>query len=81
MIPRVRYPKRLDPPGKDDGMSSSLVEEVVPKPSASSAGQKLSHSADDSVPIVAKKTLVECPICAMRVADVEINDHLDVLHP
>jgi hypothetical protein len=73
--------KKLDSPDKDDGMSSSLVVEVVTKSSASSAGQKRSHSADDSVPIVAKKTLVECPICAMRVADVEINDHLDVLHP
>jgi hypothetical protein len=73
--------KKLDPLGKDDGMSSSLVVEDVTKSAASSAGQKRSYSADDSVPIVAKKTLVECPICAMRVADVEINDHLDVLHP
>ena len=69
-----------DPAGKGDGKSSSLDVEVVTKSSASSAGQKRSRSANESVPIVAKKTLVECPICAMRVADVEINHHLDVLH-
>ena len=73
--------KKLDPPGKDDGIWSSLVVEAVTKSSASSAGQKRAHSADDSVPIITKKTLVECPICAMRVTDVEINDHLDALHP
>jgi hypothetical protein len=73
--------KKLDPPGKDDGVSSGLGVKVVPKSSASNAGQKRSHSADEYRPIIAKKTLVECPICAMQVADVEINDHLDVMHP
>ncbi|KAF2993611.1 hypothetical protein E8E13_001745 [Curvularia kusanoi] len=46
-----------------------------------SAGQKRSHPADDYVPVTAKKALVECPICTMRIADVEINDHLDAQHP
>lgn len=64
-------------PGKED--ETSIVEDAVV---SSCTGQKRPLNAeDDDVVTIEKKTLVECPICAMRVADTEINDHLDALHP
>lgn len=36
---------------------------------------------DDELVVVESKTLVECPICSMRIAEEEINEHLDVVHP
>jgi hypothetical protein len=69
---------------KEDETSSRVVvvvEDVV-QSASSSAGQKRPRAdADDDVLITEKKTLVECPICSMQVADSQINEHLDVLHP
>ena len=66
---------------KDDGTSASaVVDDLVTVPT-SSAGHKRPHAGDDEGLVVSKKTLVECPICNMRVADSDINDHLDLLHP
>lgn len=31
--------------------------------------------------IVSESVLVECPICSMRLAEADINEHLDVVHP
>ncbi|KAF2120623.1 SprT-like family-domain-containing protein [Lophiotrema nucula] len=36
---------------------------------------------DDEMLVIEKKVLVECPICSLRVAETEINEHLDVVHP
>lgn len=64
-------------PGEEDE-TSRAKDAVV----SSSACQKRRLNMDeDDVVIVVKRTLVECPICTMRVADTEINDHLDALHP
>lgn len=61
--------------------SSSVVVKDAIQSSDPRAGQKRPHTADDDSTVAVKKTLVECPICSMRVADTEINEHLDVLHP
>lgn len=67
---------------KECETSSKAVVEDVARPSSFSAGQKRPReNADDDVLVVDKKTLVECPICAMQVADTQINEHLDALHP
>ncbi|KAJ4317830.1 hypothetical protein N0V94_004744 [Neodidymelliopsis sp. IMI 364377] len=69
---------------KEDETSSGVVvvvEDVV-QSASSSAGQKRPRAnAGDDVLTTEKRTLVECPICSMRVADSQINEHLDVLHP
>jgi hypothetical protein len=64
-------------PGKKD--ETSIAKDAVV---SSSAGQKrpLDVEVVDDVVVVGKKSLVECPICTMRVADTEINDHLDARH-
>lgn len=61
---------------------TSAVEDAV-RLSSFNVGQKRprADTDDDIVRAAEKKTLVECPICDMRVADTEINEHLDVLHP
>lgn len=68
---------------KEDETSSKAVVEDVVRVSSSNAGQKRSRGDvdDDDVVVVEKKSLVECPICSMRVADTQINKHLDVVHP
>ncbi|KZM21206.1 DNA binding [Ascochyta rabiei] len=71
---------------KGDETPSKVVVGDVVKSSISSAGQKRSRAdangeeGDDDVLVVEKKTLVECPICAMQVANTQINKHFDVLH-
>jgi hypothetical protein len=68
---------KTKPPVKED--ETSIAKDAL---ASSSAGQKRHLDVeDDDVVIVEKRTLVECPICTMRVADTEINDHLDALHP
>lgn len=64
---------------EDETSSSAVVEDVVT--SNSSTSQKRPRAEDNDALVVRKKTLVQCPICAMRVADTDINDHLDLLHP
>lgn len=68
------------PDTEDKSSSEVVVEDAIV---SSSAGQKRprADTDDDDALVVDKKVLVECPICAMRVADSEINDHLDLLHP
>ncbi|KAF2706846.1 hypothetical protein K504DRAFT_459269 [Pleomassaria siparia CBS 279.74] len=59
------------------------VAEVSPFVSNSRTGQKRPRidAADDvEVLIVNKKLLVECPICGVRIADMDINEHLDTVH-
>lgn len=79
--------------GKTSAKSTALAKEDETSPSAvikdavvstsSSSGQKRPRAdpGDDDILIIDKKTLVECPICTMRVADTQINEHLDLLHP
>lgn len=38
-------------------------------------------TGDEDVLFVEKKMLVECPICSLRIAESEINEHLDAVHP
>ncbi|XPS75188.1 hypothetical protein M3J09_007295 [Ascochyta lentis] len=72
---------------KEDETSSNVVVGDAVVLSRSSVGQKRSRAdanaegeGEDDILVVDKKTLVECPICAMQVADIQINEHLDVLH-
>ncbi|KAJ4361153.1 hypothetical protein N0V95_002122 [Ascochyta clinopodiicola] len=74
------------PLDKGDETPKVMIGDVV-KLSRSSAGQKRSRADadaeeknDDEIVVAEKKTLVECPICAVQVADTQINEHLDVLH-
>lgn len=64
---------------EDETSRSAVIEDIVAVPD-SSAGQKRPHDEDDDVLVVSKKTLVECPICNIRVANAGINDHLDLQH-
>ena len=69
---------------KEDETSSRTVVEDVVETASSSASQKRPLAEiddDDDLLIVKKKLLVECPICSMQVADTQINEHLDVVHP
>ncbi|KAH7388796.1 SprT-like family-domain-containing protein [Pyrenochaeta sp. MPI-SDFR-AT-0127] len=66
-------------------IATTMEIDKIFRPEASSriseVGQKRSRASDDEVPIVEKKLLVECPICNLRLAESEINEHLDVVHP
>ncbi|KAF1946147.1 hypothetical protein EJ02DRAFT_262833 [Clathrospora elynae] len=44
------------------------------------AGQKRSRADDDDLLRVEKKLLVECPICNLKIAESDINEHLDTVH-
>jgi hypothetical protein len=44
------------------------------------AGQKRPLVGEDHEPVVQKKLLVDCPICSIRLAESDINEHLDVEH-
>jgi hypothetical protein len=44
------------------------------------AGQKRPLVSEDHEPVVQKKLLVDCPICSIRLAESDINEHLDVEH-
>lgn len=46
---------------------------------SSSAGQK--RALEENSREVSKRLMVECPICDVRIAESEINEHLDVVHP
>ncbi|KAF2189737.1 hypothetical protein K469DRAFT_737002 [Zopfia rhizophila CBS 207.26] len=65
-----------------------VIDDVLEKGPSSSvksnAGQKRSRidgRDNDEVLVVEEKVLVECPICSSRVAESDINEHLDVVHP
>ncbi|KAF2793049.1 hypothetical protein K505DRAFT_245312 [Melanomma pulvis-pyrius CBS 109.77] len=65
-----------------------IIDDVVdiasPFVSKPRAGQKRPRNDavyDDEILVVEKKVLVECPICSVRIAETEINEHLDVVHP
>jgi hypothetical protein len=63
---------------------ASLFEEDFvhpPKPIASRAGQKRPRISENHDVAVQKKLLVDCPICSARIAESDINEHLDVVHP
>jgi hypothetical protein len=47
---------------------------------SSQTGQKRSRIDDDNDLAVQKKLLVECPICNLKIAESDINEHLDLLH-
>ncbi|KAF2637094.1 hypothetical protein P280DRAFT_408270 [Massarina eburnea CBS 473.64] len=54
--------------------------ETVVESNAASQKRSRAASGDDDVLFVGKKVLVECPICSMRLAESNINEHLDVVH-
>jgi hypothetical protein len=67
--------------------AETLVVEDFIQSSTSTAGsgrgQKRPRTdlEDDSIPHIEKKVLVECPICTLRIAESDINAHLDAVHP
>jgi len=66
----------------EQGVVSAVVEHVVPSstPTTSRAGQK--RLRDEEIhPVVQKRLLVDCPICNVRIAESDINEHLDTIHP
>ena len=64
------------------GVASAVVEDVIPSSTqiSSSAGQKRPRDEDHD-PVLRKKLLVDCPICNVRIAESDINEHLDTIHP
>ncbi|KAJ8105541.1 hypothetical protein OPT61_g10112 [Boeremia exigua] len=64
---------------REDETSNRVVGDVTL--SGPSTGQKRSLAEDDDGLVVAKKALVECPICNLQITDTDINRHLDLLHP
>lgn len=64
------------------GVASAVVQDVLRSSTrtSSSAGQKRPRG-EEYDPVVQKKLLVDCPICNVRIAESDINEHLDVVHP
>jgi hypothetical protein len=71
------------PPNDKQGVVSLLVQDTVDAstPTASTTGQKRPRVGENHNFVVQKKLLVDCPICAVRIAESDINEHLDVVHP
>ncbi|KAJ4986913.1 hypothetical protein SVAN01_07591 [Stagonosporopsis vannaccii] len=65
---------------EDETSASAMVGDAATVPD-SKAGQKRPQVEDDHVLVGGKRRQVECPICNMQVADSDINDHLDLMHP
>ena len=65
-------------------IATIVVEDVVRSEALSTgsqSGQKRPRADDDDQAlIVDKRLLVECPICSLRIAESEINEHLDRVH-
>ncbi|KAF1956382.1 hypothetical protein CC80DRAFT_516573 [Byssothecium circinans] len=86
-----RTPEKLDADTAKEGKTSLgeskgkrkaetlSVDDVV---EGNAGGQKRSKATpeDDDVLFVERKILVDCPICSMRIAESDINEHLDVVH-
>ncbi|KAF1837584.1 hypothetical protein BDW02DRAFT_491029 [Decorospora gaudefroyi] len=63
--------------------AATLVVDASPQPSSSTivqSGQKRPRAGEDDH-VVQKKLLVTCPICTLRMAESDINVHLDLVHP
>lgn len=77
-------PKKLNFKRKAEMIIIDDVVETDPSSSGLKASQKRPRTdaeEDDSVLVVGKKVLVECPICSLRIVESDINEHLDVVHP
>ncbi|KAF1840964.1 uncharacterized protein K460DRAFT_410357 [Cucurbitaria berberidis CBS 394.84] len=66
-------------------VATTMIEDVVGSESSftsSRAGQKKRPLPKDDAPdlSIEKKLLVECPICNLRIAESDINEHLDLVH-
>ncbi|KAJ4367516.1 hypothetical protein N0V83_007099 [Neocucurbitaria cava] len=65
--------------------STVVVDDVVESEGSSTssrAARKRSLVADDDQALsLEKKLLLECPICNLRIAESDINEHLDLVHP
>lgn len=65
-------------------VASLVVEDVVRSSTSSTSsqtGQKRPRMGEEHDYVVQKKLLVDCPICGARIAESDINEHLDVVHP
>lgn len=58
-----------------------VVGDVVESTVSGCKRSKIEAETEDDVLIVETKVLVECPICNLRVAESDINEHLDAVHP
>lgn len=68
---------------KVEGKTSAMPIVIGGEDEASTsfqAGQKRPLVSEDHEPVVQKKLLVDCPICSIRLAESDINEHLDVEH-
>lgn len=67
-----------------DAQSLALEDLVSPTPASRSTsphpGQKRLRSDPEHDSTIQKKLLVNCPICDVRIAESDINQHLDVEH-
>jgi hypothetical protein len=62
--------------------AQTVVEDLVDRSSSTSSSQKRLRKEDDDDPSnTEQKTLVECPICTRSIAESNINEHLDTVHP
>jgi hypothetical protein len=63
------------------------AETIAADDIVASESQKRSRTApqdkvqDGDDVVIVEKVLVECPICSMRLAETDINEHLDKVHP
>jgi hypothetical protein len=75
-------PIDLDAEGKPSKATLVVKDVVWPAPpsTTSLAGQKRPREEGSDDMDVQKKVLVECPICNLRMAESDINEHLDVVH-
>jgi len=61
--------------------ASTLVVEDFVIEDGSAASQKRPRTGDeDDVLMLNENFMVQCPICDQKLAESEINDHLDVVH-
>ena len=65
--------------------STTSIKDLILKnasPLNPEAGRKRSRADEDEAQLpIEKKLLVECPICPVRIAESDINEHLDIMHP
>ncbi|PSN59717.1 hypothetical protein BS50DRAFT_565045 [Corynespora cassiicola Philippines] len=76
--------KPIDPDGAGQLASARQPGSALKTEDVAPSGQKRTRAegpeGGGEVSPAAKKTLVECPICAAKVIDSEINAHLDTVH-
>jgi hypothetical protein len=57
-----------------------VVEDVIENDGSTSDHKRSRAHGEDGTLVVDQMVMVQCPICNKSIAEIQINEHLDVVH-